>query len=108
MGNLVNLKRHYKRHENSVHYECDICSKGFQRPEYLKKHMKVSHWEKQKEKCNVCDVFISGTSNLKLHLKEVHSFGINEKCVSCDKNFSRKKDLKEHYVRVHYKNEFMC
>ena len=95
-------------HEPTIHYECDICSKVFLRPEYLKKHMKVTHWEKQEERCNICNVCIKGRHNVKRHMKEVHNSGMSENCTFCDQRFSRKKRLERALCLISQSKLIFC
>ena len=72
------LKRHGKIHEtksgtNEVikEFKCHICDMGFIMEEYVKRHIKSVHDEKQ-HKCNLCDYETSSKSHLTRHQKSKH------------------------------------
>ena len=72
------LERHGKIHEtksgtNEVikEFKCHICDKGFIMEDYVRRHIKSVHDEKQ-HKCNLCDYKTSSKPHLTRHRKSKH------------------------------------
>lgn len=93
---------HMKTH---TEYTCNFCSKKFENPAKLKRHV-TSHGMKEQSgstskpqvkivKCNVCKAELASKRVLGIHLQNVHK-EIALRCDICDKPFFTKNGLKKH------------
>lgn len=54
-------------------YICAYCTKGFERKDNLKSHMKTHGYIQKRYGCDFCDKAYLYASNLKVHIKLVHT-----------------------------------
>eukprot|EP00794_Sanderia_malayensis_P018087 gene18087-19894_t len=99
---FTSLKRHHECiHEdmNQDGYECDVCSKKFDKQFWLISHKKRMHSDKKTDdfgaQCDICDKVFAHASSLKLH-KLLHTNVKPFKCTICRTGFKRQSGLKSH------------
>ncbi|XP_034937442.1 PR domain zinc finger protein 15-like [Chelonus insularis] len=77
-------------------FDCDICGKKFQRPDYLYRHLRKHTGEFI---CSGCLGVFARKENLLTHVCSFQKTNVNLECPYCSKTFAVKKYLKRHMAR---------
>ena len=95
----------HKTRLESDRVACKTCNSTFKAKEYLRKHMKYKHSDKESKRwqCDVCLKYFSQQGPLIIH-KRIHAEK-QFKCNICDDKFVQKVQLKEHTERAHHIGE---
>ena len=98
-------------HLKNVHHEafqCEFCSKMFERKSELKLHLGQKHSKERpefilqnKNICDVCDFVAAGPKDLENHNDAKHLMRRNYKCRLCDYKGSRQSDVGSHTKTSH-------
>ena len=88
-------------------YICEDCGKGFDKKEYLIKHM-IVHEGKKEYKCEYCDKSFSIADNLMKHINTVHLDKFEQtqrktafSCTQCEFECIQMDQLKDHINSIH-------
>lgn len=93
------LFHHKNTHIGVRHYLCEICSKAFSQPAYLKYHQ-TKHKELNLEeyKCDQCDKSFASPVNLRFHKETQHQKKYRYYCPTCGHGATHKSHLKLHQL----------
>ncbi|CAL8087788.1 unnamed protein product [Orchesella dallaii] len=95
------LQIHWNTHTREEPYVCEICCRGFRRPETLKNHMRQDHYEQlgmEAIKCKQCEITFFNQRVLEKHIEGVHDKKKNHFCEYCGKGFFSQLELKRHIL----------
>ena len=86
----------------SYRYNCTICSKTFDRPYRLQRHLQIHNPNRPRVQCQFCDRSFTRIDTLENHVKSLHSNERPFKCTfeGCDKSFPLNSAL-VHHLKVH-------
>ena len=102
LGNLKNLKKHYKLHTGLREYKCKFCDKSYKRSDHLNRHMIVHQEDKTPFECSYCYKKFSYKYHLKTHINNIHILNpFKFKCEICGEFFHKKIKLLKHQRREH-------
>jgi len=87
-------------------YQCQHCSKLFQKHYNLSQHIRIHTGETLD--CSKCNRKFKDKSSLNKHISDVHEQKKPYFCVKCDKTFKRKTHLMEHKVVHSADYKFSC
>lgn len=96
---------HYKTHEATYKYHCQICGKGFLTKSVMINHEEI-HLDIKRYACEFCDKRFAVSRYLYIHRRLNHKkelFGVEEtfKCKFCNKEFSFESSLRRHLSTIH-------
>lgn len=93
------LYHHKNTHTGVRHYLCEICSKAFSQPAYLKYHQ-TKHKELNLEEfiCDQCDKSFASPVNLRFHKETQHQKKYRYYCPTCGHGATHKSHLKLHQL----------
>ena len=103
------LLRHLRDVHNKEAVVCNICSKEFLFPRFLKNHMAMH--ETSKYECDKCDFTTHRESCLKKHDKIHRNISKKYQCSKCDFKTCRREYLNKHEQAIHEKKplgEIQC
>lgn len=83
-------------------YTCVVCSKSFDRPYRLQRHMQIHNPNRPRVVCQICDRQFTRTDTLENHMKSLHSDERPFKCTTdgCQKTFATQSAL-FHHLKTH-------
>lgn len=106
--NTSNLQRHIKAiHKKERDYFCDVCHKGFQKPEHLIQHLAAVHLKQKNHVCTICNRKFSAKSDLQVHYNGMHGGKPKIQCEKCERTFALRMNYKRH-MKSHEKFPFSC
>ena len=113
LGNLKNLKKHYKLHCNIRKYSCSICLKSYKRSDHLSRHMKIhNELNEKKYECEFCHKQFLLKYHLKSHINHIHNLNYDKFiCEICGMKFPKKIKYLKHKRREHEEkniNKIIC
>ena len=89
------LEAHKKLHTDEKLYNCDKCSRGFDKYEEYEHHFSQKHTEKKPCKCPKCAFECDDKATLERHI-QMHTRDMSNKCPFCNCCFTNMKLLKQH------------
>ncbi len=106
---LTHLKSHRLQiHSDERPFKCHICTKSFQTPTCLKRHLTV-HTDERPFICEICSSGFKTSGCLKRHLRNTHSGERQSlQCDVCSKSFRRPCALKSHQKVHTVETPFQC
>ena len=90
-------------HYPPYRYNCTVCSKSFDRPYRLQRHIQIHNPNRPRVQCQFCDRSFTRIDTLENHVKSLHSSERPFKCTfeGCDKSFPLNSALVHHLkVRI--------
>ena len=92
------MRRDMNAHELNGKYVCPTCSKPFDRPYRLQRHLQIHNPNRPKVTCQLCDKSFTRVDTLENHMKCLHSTERPFKCTfsDCNKSFPLQSALIHH------------